>query len=191
MPVSLDLGSVRLRRLRTDELTSVEVAALRSLMTAAFASDDPEERFAESDWEHALGGLHLVAGLDGRIVAHASVVPRELHAGGRALRTGYVEAVAVDPGLQRRGLGSLVMRAAGDHVRDLYELGALGTAEQGFYERLGWRTWRGPSSVRAPGGERRTPDEDGYILVLETPSTPGWLDLDATLSCEWRPGDAW
>ena len=39
-------------------------------------------------------------------------------------------------------------------------------------------------------GERRTPDEDGYILVLPTLSSPP-LDLAATISCEWRPGDVW
>jgi aminoglycoside 2'-N-acetyltransferase I len=71
-----------------------------------------------------------------------------------------------------------------------YELGALGTGEQAFYERLGWRTWHGPSAVRTDDGERPTPDDDGYLMVLATPASPP-LDLDVSISCEWRPGDVW
>src|SRR5207245_10210806 len=43
------------------------------------------------------------------IVAHAAVVARELHVGGRPVRTGYVEAVATDPHRQGNGFGSRVM----------------------------------------------------------------------------------
>ena len=75
-------------------------------------------------------------------------------------------------------------------VRETFELGALGTGEQGFYERLGWRIWTGPSSVRTDDGERLTPDEDGYIMVLLTRAS-ATVDLAAAISCEWRPGDVW
>ena len=47
----------------------------------------------DQDWEHALGGVHAVAWLDGEVVGHASVVQRRLLHDGRALRTGYVEGV--------------------------------------------------------------------------------------------------
>lgn len=180
-----------MRTVDTSGLTARELAAIRALMDDAFDGDDPDERFTDDDWQHALGGLHALAELDGRVVAHASVVRRELHVAGRPLRTGYVEAVATAPALQRRGLGTLVMRAAADHIRATCDLGALGTGEHGFYERLGWRTWRGPSSVRMPGGDQPTPEDDGYLMVLETPTTPAPLDLGAPISCEWRPGDVW
>ena len=181
--------SARIRRVATADLRPAEVEAIRAILWAAF-DDDEEGRFTEEDWDHALGGVHVVAESDGRIVAHGSVVPREIHIGGRPLAAGYVEAVATDPGLQRTGLGTGVMREAGAIIREDYELGVLGTGEHAFYERLGWRTWRGPSSVRTPGGDRPTPDEDGYIMVLATPSTPP-LDPDAPISCDWRPGDVW
>jgi aminoglycoside 2'-N-acetyltransferase I len=45
--------------------------------------------------------------------------------------------------------------------------------------------------VRAPNGEQRTPDEDGYVMILRTASTPADLDLEAPISCDWRPGDVW
>ena len=124
------------------------------------------------------------------IVAHASVVERELHVDSRALRTGYVEAVATAPDRQGAGFGSLVMAAANAYIREGFELGALGTGRQAFYERLGWRIWTGPTAVRTTDGDHRTPDEDGYIMVLTTPTSPP-LDLNATITCEWRPGDVW
>ena len=135
---------------------------------AAFGTDE-EEAFTDDDWEHAIGGLHFVCDLDGEVVAHASVVERELHVGGRALRTGYVEAVATAPDRQGAGFGSLVMAEANAYIRDAFELGGLGTGRQAFYERLGWRTWTGPSAVRTAEGVRPTPDDDGYIMVLTTP----------------------
>jgi len=179
----------RVRRVSTPELTATEVADIRALLVEAFGTDE-EESFTEEDWDHAVGGVHFVLDLDGEILAHASVVERELHVDGRSLRTGYVEAVAVAPGRQGTGLGSLVMSDVTAFIEDRYELGALGTGRHDFYERLGWRTWTGPSSVRTADGPRRTPDDDGFILVLRTPTSPP-LDPGAPISCEWRPGDVW
>jgi aminoglycoside 2'-N-acetyltransferase I len=182
------MSDIRIRRLPTAELRPADAEAIRAILWAAFERD--EEGFTEHDWEHALGGIHVVAEVDGRIVAHASVLPRQIHIGTRALATGYVEAVATEPGRQRTGLGTAVMGEVGDVIREGYELGLLGTGEHGFYERLGWRTWRGPSSVRTADGRRATPDDDGFLMALETPTSPP-LDLYAPISCEWRPGDVW
>jgi aminoglycoside 2'-N-acetyltransferase I len=44
--------------------------------------------------------------------------------------------------------------------------------------------------VRTDHGEQRTPDDDGYIMVLPTATTLE-LDVTASISCEWRPGDVW
>lgn len=179
----------RVCRLSTEDLTPSEVAAIRALMAAAFGSDE-EDAFTDDDWEHAVGGVHFVLELDGEIAAHASVVERELHVGGRALRTGYVEAVATAPARQGAGLGSLLMGEVGAYIRGGSELGALGTGRHRFYVRHGWRTWAGPSAVRTADGERPTPDDDGNIMVLATPMSPP-LDLSAAITCEWRPGDVW
>lgn len=185
--MKLDMPGVR--QLSTDQLTAAEVARIRVLLWAAFA-DDEHGAFTEEDWQHSIGGTHFVLYVGGIILCHASVVERELQVDGRPLHTGYVEAVATAPDHQRRGYGSTVMRAVNGYIADNFELGALGTGSQGFYECLGWKIWRGPSFVRRPESDERTPDEDGYILVLPTPSSPG-LDLSAPISCEWRPGDVW
>ena len=47
------------------------------------------------------------------MVAHGAVVPRTLVAGGRALRTGYVEGVATRGDRRGLGLATLVMAEVG------------------------------------------------------------------------------
>ena len=180
----------RLRTVRSDELTDADVARLHELMRDAFAGGE-HGGFSAEDWQHALGGTHFLLESGGNIDCHASVVTRELHVAGVPLLTAYVEAVATDPVRQRQGLGTQVMRAVGDFIDGGdWHLAALGTGSQAFYERLGWRAWRGPSFVRTAKGDVATPDEDGYIMVRPTPRTPE-LPPDAPISCEWRPGDVW
>jgi aminoglycoside 2'-N-acetyltransferase I len=180
---------LRLRRLGTDEFTPAEIDAIRTLMTAAFG-DDEADLFSDEDWQHAIGGTHFVLEIDGVIVTHASVVEREIHVDGQPLRTGYVEAVATAPERHGAGFGSIVMGEVGDFVRERFELGMLGTGRHHFYERLGWVVWAGPAFVRTADGLRRSPDEEGDLLVLRTPTTP-LLDDHAPISCDWRPGDVW
>jgi aminoglycoside 2'-N-acetyltransferase I len=187
---AMDQEQASVRQVWTAELSDPEVDAIRDLLWAAFDDEDPEERFTEDDWHHTIGGLHVVAEEGSRIVAHASVVERRLEIAGRAVRTGYVEGVATAPDRQGRGLGTLVMEHVSRVIAEGYELGALGTGRHAFYERLGWHTWRGPSFVRTPDGEQRTREDDGFILVLATPASPP-LDFDASISCDWRPGDVW
>src|SRR5439155_1405342 len=98
-----------------------------------------------------------------------------------------VEAVATAPAWRGRGHGTTVMRDVNDVVREGFELGALGTGVHAFYERLGWRAWRGPTAVRTPDGERPTPDEDGLILVLFPPTTPPRACCRARRRGRWSP----
>jgi aminoglycoside 2'-N-acetyltransferase I len=181
--------TVKLRRVTTDELTGTEIEAVRRLLWAAF--EDHDGGMTEDDWAHALGGVHVLLELDGEITGHASVVERELQVDGRPLRTGYVEAVAIDPRLQRTGLGSRLMAEIGSVIAGRFELGALATGTPGFYERLGWLRWSGPTFVRTATGLERTEEEDGGILILPTTTTPLDLDRSSSISCEWRPGDVW
>ncbi|HEY7659981.1 MAG TPA: GNAT family N-acetyltransferase [Actinomycetota bacterium] len=169
------------------ELEPRQLASLRRLFEDAWPE---EEGFTEDDWDHAFGGVHFLVEEDDRVVSHASVVERELHVGPFPLVSGYVEAVATAPDRQGHGLGTAVMRAVGDHVDRSFELGALGTDRFAFYGRLGWFVWAGPLAVRTADGLRATPEENGFVLVRITPTSPP-LDLTAPLSCEWRAGDVW
>lgn len=176
-----------MRVVRSDELRAEETEALLGLFESAWR-DDPEG-FSDEDWEHALGGVHFLLEEDGTILTHASVVERELHTGSHRLATGYVEAVATLPLHQGRGHGSLVMRRVAEHIDRSFRLGALG-GDPAFYGRLGWVVWKGPTFVRTDGGLVRTAEEDGFVLVRRTPTTPE-LDLSAPISCDWRSGDVW
>jgi aminoglycoside 2'-N-acetyltransferase I len=183
-----DGATVRL--VKSADLTPAEDERLHELMHDAFA-DDEHGGFTDEDWQHALGGTHFLLESDGAIVSHASVVTRDIHLGGVPLVTAYVEAVATMPSRQGQGFGTQVMRAVGGFIDDGdWQIAALGTGSQAFYERLGWRRWRGKSFVRKRTGDEATPDEDGYIMVRLTPRSPA-LNGDEPISCEWRPGDVW
>lgn len=180
-------SALRMRSAPTEELSDLELTELRMLLYLAF-----DGGFDSDDWDHTLGGQHFL-GLHGEtIVAHASVVPRELRVGERAVQTGYVEGVAVAEERRRLGHGISVMSELAEFLALRYELGALSAAEHNhsFYHRLGWQLWRGPTAVLVQGQAKPTPEEDGGVMVLETPGT-GQLDLDATLTCDWRAGDVW
>jgi aminoglycoside 2'-N-acetyltransferase I len=176
------------RQLTTAELSEAEIAAVRVILRNAFAGDG--EGFTDEDWAHGLGGTHFVLEQDGAIVAHASVIERALHVGTQPIRAGYVEAVATRPDAQRLGHGTRLMHEVDDHIRAAFELGALSAAAPAFYAKLGWVPWLGPTAVRTGAGEVRTPDDDGSVFILTTPSSPP-LDRHAVLSCPWRSGDVW
>lgn len=177
--------AITLRSAHTADLAAAELAQAEALLRRVFEGD-----FADSDWEHALGGVHVLAWEGDALVGHASVIQRRLLHGGRALRAGYVEAVAVAPSRQRRGIGGRLMDVLEGVIRRAYELGALGASDGGavFYARRAWQPWRGPLAVLAPEGIVATPEEQGGVFVL-----PGAvaLDLDGDLVCDYRGGDVW
>jgi len=173
------------RLVHTADLDLETSDGARRMVVDAFGGD-----FTDADWEHALGGMHALIWHHGTIIAHGAVVQRRLLHRGTALRCGYVEAVAVREDCRGQGLGTAVMDALEQVIRGAYPLGALGTSEEGrpMYVARGWVPWRGPTSVLAPDGPTRTPDDDGGIFVLPTGAE---LDVAAELTCDWRDGDAW
>ena len=158
---------------------------IRDLFFTAF-----DDSFTEHDWEHALGGWHIVAVDGDEIVSHAAVVERVLEVGNHPVRTGSVEGVATYPSRQREGLGTLVMVETSYLLRTQFEMGALATSVRGFYENLGWQRWRGPTYVRCGAELVRTEDEDDGIMVMPFGSSEG-IDLASSLTCQSRVGDDW
>jgi aminoglycoside 2'-N-acetyltransferase I len=177
---------VTVRWVRTPDLTAEDLAQLLDLFRACW----PAGEFSTDDIAHAMGGVHWLAEVHGRIVGHASVVPRLLEADGLPMTTGYVEAVATHPDWRRRGVATRLVTVANQHIARSFELGALSTDLHAVYARAGWERWHGPTFVRTDGGPVRTGDEDDGIMILRTPRTPPLAGTEA-LSCEWRAGDAW
>ena len=174
-----------LRTVPSRALTTGELRHLRGLLNDAFAGG-----FSEADWEHALGGWHVLVDEGTQIVSHAAVVPRRLEFAGRTFEAGYVESVATLPARQRCGLGSRVMTEAATILHGEFEVGVLSTGHHRFYERLGWERWRGATYVRQPRGIVRTADEDEGIMVLRFGASEE-LALTDPIVCEARSGDDW
>ncbi len=151
----------------------------------ALCSRAYEEEFGEY-FEVLDGGVHLLLYEGDRLVSHACWVDRALQQEGHEpLRTAYIEAVATEVDARGKGYATILMEAIAERVKE-YPLAALSPADTTLYARLGWLPWRGPLSVRTMQGIEPAPDESAMVLL--TPSTPAWLDLDAPLSCEWRAG---
>ena len=181
MPDSLTICS-------SDEVSAADRERLWELWQAAF---DGRQGFDRHDEEHTYGGLHVLARSGGLIVGHAAVVPREIVVGERPFAAGYVEGVAVLPARQRTGVGSAVMGLLMTELRAHHELGVLSTGRaRGFYQRLGWERWRGPSYVLTASGPLRTAEDDDGLMALRFGPSAG-VDLTTAITCHERPGDVW
>jgi aminoglycoside 2'-N-acetyltransferase I len=179
------MATSSLQLAHTADLAAEALHAARALLDDVFGDEMTDE-----DWDHALGGMHALVWEEGEVIGHASVIQRQLVHGGRALRAGYVEGVAVRADRQRRGHGATMMAALESVIRRAYDIGALGATAAGarFYAARGWKPWRGRTWALTPHGTIRTESEDGDIYVLEVSVA---LDLAGDLTCDFREGDLW
>ena len=171
---------VTVELLHTAYVPARTLAAARGLLDDAFRGD-----FDDADWTKDPDAPHASPVRRGTLHRGRAVVQRRLLHGGRALRTGYVEAVAVRSARRRRGIASAVMAELEGVVRGGYDPGALGATDDSaaLCTGRGWQRWRGPTSVLArpgPSAPRRT--------TARSSSSPP-LDLDGSLTCDWRDGD--
>jgi aminoglycoside 2'-N-acetyltransferase I len=171
------------RSLHAAALTSEQLRHIRSLLDLAF-----DGNFGDTDWDNALGGIHVLARHGDVLVGHAAVVQRRLVIGATTLRAGYVEALAVHPHWRRRGIGEQLMIRVERVIRRAYDLGALAATDDSLqlYERRGWVPWRGALSALTPAGVIGTPEETVHVLLGDVA-----VDVHADLMCDWRQGDVW
>jgi aminoglycoside 2'-N-acetyltransferase I len=171
-----------LQTLHTADLGEGMRSQIRDLMDAAF------DGVSDDTYENVLGGIHTLVIEDGELIGHASVVQRRMLHGGLALRTGFIEGVAVRADRRRRGHGDAMMAVLERIVRSGYQLGALGASADGsrLYSSRGWQLWRGPVSAMTPEGIRPTPDVMVYVLPTSVP-----VDVSAEITCDWRPASLW
>ena len=179
-------GPLQLRSFRTEEVEGALRNAIINVCIAAHQEPDFKNLFSYVP----SGGLHFLAFHEGQLASHALVTTRWLQPeGGVLLRTAYVDAVATSPAYQGQGYGSALMRHLASTVDPEYQIACLETDREGFYERLGWQTWRGPLAGRSEQGLVPTPEQTG-IMVLRLSRTPA-LDLHSTLTIECQPGRIW
>ncbi len=152
------------------------------LCVAAFEQD------FDSAFRQITGTTHVLAYRCGTLVSHSCWVVRWLQPENKdPLETAYVEAVATPLEYRHNGYATEVMRRLAVEIKD-FELAALSTGIPSFYERLGWEQWRGPLAIRIDDGLQPTPRYNAMVLRL--PMTPK-LDLNSTLTAEWREGELW
>lgn len=178
-------SDVSLRVVHTSQLEPDTTSAVRELLDVAF-----ERLFTEDDWQHALGGLHVLAERDGEVLGHVALVQRSFVCDERPLRVGYVEGLAVHPRERRRGVASSLMERAEALLIRAFELGALSATElsASLYDQRGWLLWRGPLGTFSPDGALATPDESGGIYVFPVRFEPV---LSGRLLADYRSGDVW
>jgi aminoglycoside 2'-N-acetyltransferase I len=176
------------RLVHTSDLDDETREGARRMVIDAFGGGEID--FTDTDWEHSLGGMHALICVRGALIAHGAVVQRRMIHRGTALRCGYIEAVAVREDCRGQGLAMAVMDALEQVLRGAYQLGGLCSSEAGrhMYTARGWLSWQGASSVLAPLGVTRTPDDDGSLFVLPVSVE---LDTTAEITCDWRDGDVW
>jgi aminoglycoside 2'-N-acetyltransferase I len=176
---------MEIRTAHTADISVAGLTAVRTLLVEVFGAG-----FGDSDWDHSLGGIHATVWESDTLIGHASLIQRRLGYDGKALRTGYVEAVAVRPEYRRQGFATALMRAVERFIVGAYEVGALSATEQAldFYTTLGWRRWRGPTWSLTPHGCFRTPNDDGSVFILPVTAD---VDVDKPITCDWRGGDPW
>ena len=169
----------------TADLGAATLAAARALLDDAFAGE-----MTDDDWDHSLGGIHVLAWDGEELVGHAAVIQRRLIYDGKPLRAGYLEGMAVLAAHRRRGHGAAMMAEVNRIIRGAYPIGALGATDDGaaLYARCEWQVWTGPLSELHPDGVHPTEGEDGSIWVLDV---DGSLDVTRELTCDWRQGDCW
>lgn len=168
----------------TADLDLAELRAARGLLDAAFEGD-----FDDDDWEHGLGGMHVLVSDERGLAAHGSVIQRRARYRKRWLRVGYVEAVGVRADVRRQGLGGRVLAEVERIIDRAYDLGALSASDDGahLYAARGWQLWAGRVCALGPRGVVRLRDEEDCTYVR--PAAAGSLDLKRKLVFDWRDGD--
>jgi len=129
--------------------TSADFAAIRAINLAAFAnhpySRQTEHLIVEALREAGALALSLVAEADceleceggGEVAGHIAFSRAPID--GQDLGWYLLGPVAVLPGLQRRGIGSDLVRAGLDALRDRGAKGCVLVGDQAFYARFGFR----------------------------------------------------
>jgi aminoglycoside 2'-N-acetyltransferase I len=171
---------------KTEDLDETTRAAVIQVCVDAHHEEDFRNLFTYVP----AGGWHFLAYQDELLVSHALVTTRWLQPEGfPPLKTAYIDAVATLPPYHGQGYGSAVMHQIAQAIDHDYVIACLETDKPGFYERLGWQTWRGPLGGRSENGLVPTPEQRG-IMVLLLPQTPS-LDLDSLLTIECQTGRIW
>jgi putative acetyltransferase len=113
-------------------------AAIRKLVAAAFGPDDDTEDFVEAVRAQAVVCLAEVAVAGGAIVGHAQWCDAPLVVDGRRVKGAYLACLSAEPGRQRRGVGSRLVRSGLRRLLDRGYAAATLLGDPAYYARFGF-----------------------------------------------------
>ena len=125
--------ALRIRAERPDDHVPIRV-----LVAAAFGPDDDTEDFVEAVRERAEVCLAEVALAAGAIVGHAQWCEAPLSVSGQRLRAAYLSCLSADPALQRRGIGSALVRSGLRQLAGRGYAAATLLGDPTYYSRFGF-----------------------------------------------------
>ncbi|MFN8062229.1 MAG: N-acetyltransferase [Vicinamibacterales bacterium] len=150
-----------------------DIAAIREVNRRAFGREQ-EGRIVDALRANGGAQLSLVAVDDGRIVGHVMYSP--LHVG--PVEASALGPLAVDPDVQRRGIGTKLVEAGNDELRRTGCPFIIVVGHPAFYPRFGFR----PARALGITCEWNVRDEVFMILVLDEARASG-----ATGRAVYRP----
>lgn len=159
------------------------LAGLRQVFDAEYLVEhgtwDPDQPYG-----YAPADLHVVASVDGQVVAHVGLQRRSVGVGDVDVAVAGVGGVLVAPPVRGAGLGRMVLKETARAARDVAaaDFAYLGCREEvvPFYRSCGWRRTR----VR----ERSLSRVDGAPVVQE-PGPPVLLHAARRPVADWPAGD--
>jgi putative acetyltransferase len=117
---------------------SEDEGAIRDLVTAAFGPEDDTAAFVDAVRAKAKVCLAEVAVADGAIVGHAQWCAAPIVVDGRVVRGAYLSCLSAEPSLQRRGIGSRLVRNGLQRLSETrYEAATL-LGDPAYYRRFGF-----------------------------------------------------
>jgi predicted N-acetyltransferase YhbS len=129
-------------------------------------------------WRDKTGHVGVVA--DGQLIAHAGWLPVELRIDERPLRAVGLGAVLVNRAWRRRGVGTAVVQAAHERMRQMGRpVGLLFCRQRlvSFYGALGWHTVADDVIVDQPEGPVTMPLRTCWLPLQDDAHLPGGLLL--------------
>ncbi|MFW5867024.1 MAG: GNAT family N-acetyltransferase [Armatimonadota bacterium] len=112
---------------------------------------------------------------DGKtLVGHAGILPRSIRWRGQTFEAGLIGGVCAREDRRGEGIGTLAMQDAAERMCELgLDFGVLWTGSHDFYERLGWRTAAGITTMGIQEAADE-PVEVGYEIMRlsESPFGP-------------------
>ncbi|ELX8379005.1 aminoglycoside N-acetyltransferase AAC(2')-Ia [Providencia vermicola] len=177
--------AIEYRNLHTSQLSQDEKERLYHLLVEGFEGD-----FTHDDFAHTLGGMHVVAFDQQKMVGHVAIIQRHMAINEAPISVGYVEAMVVLHDYRRQGIGRQLMLQTNKIIGSCYPLGLLSASEEGekLYHSVGWRVWKGKLFELKQGHYIRSIEEEGGLMGWKA---DGEIDLSASLYCDFRGGDQW